>query len=812
MSRLKESESSSVASTVTRTSFSRLRRLASKELREILRDRRTIITLVLMPLLVYPLLGIVVQKFLLSNASLAAQNEYHIVLQSREDKELLEELLFLGEDFADQVAEGKDPFEWLNRRRKENQKSQKPPEDQKTKNGKGAAEKSNPQEKKAEDPNKPKIKIHVLRDDVDIKDLIEKGHFDLAIEIQRHEDDRFFYPPLGAKSFEFTFADRSVNGKEAYDYVTKHLRVLQDGWTRAVAMKYRNPRLPRPLRLRGMPAQFKTELVPLPANTTSLLTFFPLMLVLMTITGAVYPAIDLTAGERERGTMEILIAAPVSRLALLAAKFVAVLAVAMLTAIFNMIAMVVTVYAIGLDGIIFGDGGLSVGVISQILLLLFVFAGFFSAVLLGLTSFARSFKEAQAYLIPVMLVALAPGLVCLMPGIEMNWILAVVPLVNIVLLGRDVLTGNVNMALWATALVSTVFYAFLAMAFAARVFGTDALFSGGSGTWSSMFRRPAQPVARPTLAQGMLCLAILFPAFIVIGGVANRLGGEDVPHLLAAEAGNVELANGDEVKDEIMAMESTQRQRKLKSVFQTKLALNGLVLVLLFAVVPLLFAFAANLKFSTTFNFHRPRVLAIIGALLLGVSVWPLVYEYNIFALSEDRVEFLKELFGSMKFSMSAMPLWLKLLCLAIAPAICEELFFRGFLMSAFRQATSPVVAIVATAVIFGAFHVFVSDSLFFERFVPSALLGVLLGVLYFRTGSLIPGMIMHVVHNGLLMTISHYESNLKEIEWLGATDQSHLPIWVIGLSLILVLCGAFLALITGVKKPEMQKLSDIAD
>ena len=68
----------------------------------------------------------------------------------------------------------------------------------------------------------------------------------------------------------------------------------------------------------------------------SLAALIPLILVLMTVTGAVYPAIDLTAGERERGTLETLIAAPVPRLGLLLAKYVAVLAVALLTAVVNL--------------------------------------------------------------------------------------------------------------------------------------------------------------------------------------------------------------------------------------------------------------------------------------------------------------------------------------------------------------------------------------------------------------------------------------------------------------------------------------------
>ena len=86
------------------------------------------------------------------------------------------------------------------------------------------------------------------------------------------------------------------------------------------------------------------------APVFSLAALIPLILVLMTVTGAVYPAIDLTAGERERGTLETLIAAPVPRLGLLFAKYVAVLTVALLTAVVNLIGMTITAHSSGLGG------------------------------------------------------------------------------------------------------------------------------------------------------------------------------------------------------------------------------------------------------------------------------------------------------------------------------------------------------------------------------------------------------------------------------------------------------------------------------
>ena len=171
-------------------------------------------------------------------------------------------------------------------------------------------------------------------------------------------------------------------------------------------------------------------------SSVSFAMLLPLILILMTITGAVYPAIDLTAGERERGTMEALIAAPVPRQHLLFAKYIAVLTVALLTAVVNLTAMTVTLYATGIGPVLFGEGGVTPQTVSFVFGLTILFAAFFSAVLLAVTSFARSFKEAQAYLIPLMLLSISPGVMSLMPGLELNRLLAVTPLINIVLLGQ----------------------------------------------------------------------------------------------------------------------------------------------------------------------------------------------------------------------------------------------------------------------------------------------------------------------------------------------------------------------------------------
>src|SRR5262249_6063349 len=138
--------------------------------------------------------------------------------------------------------------------------------------------------------------------------------------------------------------------------------------------------------------------------------------------------------------------APVPRMALLCAKYAAVVTVAVLTATVNLVMMTVTLQVSGLAQRLGGDLDLTVGTVLLVFGLLLLFAAFYSAVLLVLTSFARSFKEAQQYLIPLMLLSLAPGLMgMLLPRDALTGLYAVTPLLNIVLLARDLLGGHAEL-------------------------------------------------------------------------------------------------------------------------------------------------------------------------------------------------------------------------------------------------------------------------------------------------------------------------------------------------------------------------------
>jgi ABC-2 type transport system permease protein/sodium transport system permease protein len=394
-----------------------------------------------MPMLLYPVVGIAFRQFFLSNLAAAAAPEYRLAISSEPEYRLVEFILQVGQQsLAGPAAAAGPPDE-------------------------------------AEPPAYRFIPV------LDLDLAVRESQADLGIRVPDAERaERDAGRGLNV-TWELLYREDSVLGMNALAFVESrcaaaNARVLEERLRRLGAVRPERPvrAVRAPLRDAGL------------RSSVSFAAIVPLVLILMTITGAVYPAIDLTAGERERGTLEVLVAAPVPRTGLLFAKYVAVVVVAVLTALVNLVAMTLTVRLSGIGPKLFGDTGLTPGTVAAVFGLLLLFAAFFAAVLLILTSFARSFKEAQAYLIPLMLVALVPGMLGL-TGLPLSAPLAVLPLINIVLLARDLFEHSADAGLAALVVGSTLVYALAAIFVAGRIFGAEAVLYGEGGGWPALFRR-----------------------------------------------------------------------------------------------------------------------------------------------------------------------------------------------------------------------------------------------------------------------------------------------------------------------------------
>jgi ABC-2 type transport system permease protein/sodium transport system permease protein len=675
----------------------RIGRLACKELREILRDRRTIITLFAMPLLLYPLMSVAFQQFYVaSRVTPETGQDYRVATLSNSEYLVLEHRLNLGRRA------------WQRARPRQGPSA---PQSQKPRGGSLITW-------YVEAPTVPRDQGLAA-----LKEALREGGIDLIIEVPGVDPDHDVAKvPSADKTFvcQVYYAPNAALSRAALGYI--------DTLLAAANQENLQQRL-------GVPGAFQAihflslqriaVEVPGSAGVISLAALVPLILILMTITGAVYPAIDMTAGERERGTLEILVAAPVPRFELLAAKYLTVLSVAVLTALVNLTCMSITVTWSGLANVLFQEG-LSLFLLVQVFALLLLFAAFFSAVLLCLTSFARSFKEAQAYLIPLMLVSLMPGILAMMPGLKLQGILVVLPLVNIVLLARDLFTGDLEPVIAVVVILTTLLYALAALALAARVFGAETVLYGEQSGLTDLLRRPDQSQPAATVPAALWCLALMIPLQFSLHALMRWLAPDDVV---------------------------------------VNLLLSLAVTAALFLVLPALFLYLGRVNLRTGLGLALPRPAGLAAGLVLGASLWPL----QLYLLSLSSLESRLEHFGAVLQQMQhgRERIGWAILLVGIVPAILEEWFFRGLLFQALRRHAGAWLTIGATGLLFGLSHVVLGGALGLERLLPSTVLGLLLSAVCWRTGSLWPSLVQHVCHNTILLVVGLYDpGSTQEIPW----------------------------------------------
>jgi sodium transport system permease protein len=217
------------------------------------------------------------------------------------------------------------------------------------------------------------------------------------------------------------------------------------------------------------------------AAVGGLLGYFVIVLCLQ---GAMYPAIDLTAGEKERGTMETILSSPISRVHLVLGKFFLVLTAALVTAALSVISMGVS-FSVSQKFHAFDSGNsadaassqlhIGIGAILSVFVMALPLAVVFSAALLTIALFAKSYKEAQSYITPLMFVVIIPAIASILPGIELTPKFALIPVLNVSLLCKDLIAGTYHWNLIAIIFGSTCAYAAVALFLAIKMFQRESV-------------------------------------------------------------------------------------------------------------------------------------------------------------------------------------------------------------------------------------------------------------------------------------------------------------------------------------------------
>lgn len=688
----------------------RIATIYRKELIDILRDHRTLIAMIVVPIVLYPLLMLGSVQAVSFQAAQIEEESIVVAVVNAAQGAALRQLVS-----ADRIAHERESA--VARPQSESGEGARPIKDE-------------------------QLVIQVTGSTEEMDRLIRERRVQLGVTFDRDEpkDD---YEISNKISWRYDKEDvRSTAARDRLEEVLSRVK------HRMVERRKAESRLPTTF---DQPIVF--EYVDLSAPPSILGQILPLILVLMTITGAIYPAIDLTAGERERGTLESLMASPVPVIDLIVGKFLVVTTVALMGAALNLTSVTATVYFGGLGDLIAStEGRMPLATMLFILLALIPFAVLMAAIMIAVCSFARTFKEAQNYVTPVILAVLIPGGIAALPATRLEGVMLVMPVGNMVLLARDMLLGaHLPPGAVVLVILSTTLYAGAAVAIAAGVFGRESVVFSDAASLASLFRRRLiKPRWRPSVSTALLVVSVFFPLWFFIQGALSPQAGQDARSLLYTTAWAMPV---------------------------------------LFCVVPLLILVYWKINVVESFGLRLPSARFLLAGVLMGLSAWAPAHEVNVLqqrllGIPEAVVQSAELLAQTLR----TMPLFHAILILAFIPAISEELLFRGFLLSGVRNSLGKWGTILLTSMIFGVFH-FV-----FFRFTVTFGLGVVLAYLCWQSRSIVPGIIAHFLHNGLGTLTVVQPDWVSFVRSEGEATAGHLPPSTLVIALGVFVVGLVLA------------------
>ncbi len=470
----------------------------------------------------------------------------------------------------------------------------------------------------------------------------------------------------------------------------------------------------------------------------------PMMLVMMLGIGAFYPAVDLTAGEKERGTFETLLSTPTSKLEIVTGKFLTVFTLAIVTGFLNLASMAAT--ALFQLSQLLNQADESTALITEDMLrlppmsILFIgvmiipLALFICASMMAVAVLAKSFKEAQNYVTPFFLAIIIPATVAALPDVKLGPITQFIPIANVSLLFRDLMMDKSNLESAFAVLLCTSVYAVLALIVAAWMFQREeVILSEERGMPISLNRDDFTAQDVPTPGQGLGLFAIVMLLIFYVGSV-------------------VQMKN-----------------------IHVGLVITEYVLILAPVVLWLWFS---RTRLQSALNLNRPSLGAIAGTLLITAGWLVLLIQIGIWSARvlpppEEFAIFAEQLMALAETRSGLVAL---LLIVAVSPAICEEALFRGAILSSLRGRMSNVALVLCVGILFGLFHLSV------YRFVPTAASGLVLTYVALRSRSILPAMLLHMLMNGSAILLESGNVPTSIVDYLEnrPIEQTGLPIWLI--------------------------------
>ena len=419
-----------------------------------------------------------------------------------------------------------------------------------------------------------------------------------------------------------------------------------------------------------------------------------LVLMLFILTGGAVVAIDSIAGEKERGTLETLLTTAASRVEILAAKHLGVLAIALLITLVQSANLLVYVGFKLLPHPANFAAAVTPGTVVLLFFMYLPMAALVASVMLLISGHANSYKEAQMYFMPALLLGVVPAIVPFLPGISLRSIIVLLPVANIAVAVKDILTGSFDWPMIALSWLVTAGAAVWATRAGARFLLSERLITASDR--DVVEAKGGLPLFERHVWRWF---ALLWAVLILVSGYTGILD------------------------------------------IRLQLIVN-LVILFFGAVCLMLRRYRFDPRAALSLRAPRPWVwlgvlFAVPGGSITALGAFQLA---NYFLPAPTSVI---ESFGEGVLPKN-IPFWQLLVFMTVLPGIFEELTFRGMLLHGLHRRLRPAALVLVVGVVFGIYHV----ALF--RFVPTACLGMMLTAVTLLTGSIYPAMLWHALSNAL--------------------------------------------------------------
>jgi len=384
--------------------------ITKKEITDLIRDKRTLMTMIIIPVLIFPLIFSIMGK-----------------VTSKQIKKEQEKILNIGITDNGNAGEFRKLFE-----------------------------------------NRKDIKLNNYSKAVKFDTLIQSGKLDGAILISDDFDSNIINMKIGQMALAYKSANWGVKDR-LMEIMNKYKNSLMD--ERLAKLNIQRTAID-PVEIKILDVSTAREKI-----GQSIGGLIPYIFIIFGFMGCIYPAIDLFTNEKERGTLETILVTPVKRLEILFGKMIVVALTGIVSAVLSILGLVfgLNQFSNALPQAMLGTllNFIEPSNIIMLVAMLIPLIIFFAGIMTLITTYAKSYKEAQTLVSPMMIIVVLPAVMGLMPGIELNALTAIIPITNISLASKAIISGTINYSLYALSLTSLFIYAIISVLLAVYWFGKE---------------------------------------------------------------------------------------------------------------------------------------------------------------------------------------------------------------------------------------------------------------------------------------------------------------------------------------------------